>query len=168
MDIKKLSIDFYRDFEKEYFEAPKNAYLDYEPWDLKQQFGTFPKVNFAKKDPIVMIVHKGSKDGKELWLHEDNGRFVFRELECIKKGYDTQPPLMLWVEYTKEPTFILYKTHGYGRTKKEKSFFAYREENGYIYMKWVDKIMDATVFSYSTGVDWSEHQPNLVAYKKRF
>lgn len=169
MDISKLSIEFYRDFEKEFFDVPQNAYLNYEPWNFKQKFGTFPEVNFSKKDPTVLIMHKDSKEkgmDKELWLHEDNNKFTFRKLEQIKNGFDTQPPLILWVEYLKEPTFLLYKIEGIGITKKK--YLSYAEVNGYIYMKWNDNMNDASIFSYGTNVDWSEYHTDLVSTQKRF
>jgi len=172
MDISKLGVVFYRDFEKEYFEAPKNAYLNYEPWDIKQKVGTFPKVHFNRKDPTCMMVYKNGPEklnpteGKELWLYEKNNKFVFQELECIKNGFDTKPPLIFWVEYLKEPTFILYKTVGFGITQK--FFLVYKETNGYIYMGWTQDIKQATPFSYSTDVDWNEYHVDLVASDKKF
>ena len=166
MDISKLAIVFYRDFEREYFDVSKNSYLDYSPWDLKQRYGVFPEVNFSKKDPTCMIVQKNSPEGKELWLYEKNNKFVFQELECIKDGFDTKPPLILWTEYLKEPTFLLYKTEKFGITTKD--FLVYKEFNGYIYMGWTQDIKQATPFSYNTNVDWSEYHSDLVSWQKKF
>ncbi len=166
MDIQKLAITFYRDFEREYFDVPKNSYLNYSPWDLKQKYGVFPSVNFSKKDPTAMIVHKNSKEGRELWLYEKDGNFKFQELECKKNGFDHNPPLLLYTEYIKEPTFMLYKSVGFGVTTKY--FLVYAEKDNHIYLGWTKDIKKATVFSYSTGVDWSEYHSDLVSYQKKF
>jgi hypothetical protein len=176
MDIGKLGIVFYRDFEVEYFDTPKNAYISFAPFDLKQKYGTYPKTSFRKKDPMTFIVHKDSvdknlkriKEGIELFLHEDKetSNFVFRKVRCKINGFDHKQPLLLWVEYLREPTFILYKIKGFGTTKK--SYFVYKEFDDRIFMQWTDKIRNATVFSHDTNVDWREYHADLVATQKKF
>jgi hypothetical protein len=165
MDNKKLAIIFYRDFEREYFDVSENAYLDYSPWNRYQKYGAFPKVNFSKKDPICMISHKNSEHGKELWLYEKKNKFVFQELECIKNGFDHRPPLQLWTEYLKEPSFILYKIVGFGITKKY--YLIYLEKKDYIYLGWTQDVKSATIFLYDTNVEWGEYHSDLVVDQKR-
>jgi hypothetical protein len=111
-------------------------------------------------------MYKYSRHGNELWLYEDNNKFVFKKLEYLKNGFSYRQPLLLYTEYLKEPTFILYKNIGFGITKK--LFLIYQEKNNFIYLGWTDDIKKATVFSYSSKINWSEYHNNLVSYKKKF
>ena len=162
MNIDKLSISFFRDFEKEYFITSKAAYLDYSPWDFKREVGTYQIAMFHRKDPMCIIKLKNT----DLWLYEINNKFKFTKLKCIKNGFDHEPPIILWIEYLKEPTFLLYKIVGFGIPKKY--FLKYIEKDGYIYMKWDEDILKCTIFSYDHKVDWDEYHADLVGSKKKF
>ncbi len=162
MNIDRLSVEFYRGFEKEFFRPPKNSYLNYKPWDLKQRFGTYPKAMFQKKDPTCFIRLKNT----DLWLYEKDNEFKFMKIHMKEDGFDLEQPLLFWVDYLKEPTFLLYKIVGFGIPRNY--FLKYNERDGKIVMNWVTDMKNCTVFSQNDNVKWWEYNSDLVGYRKRF
>ena len=161
MNIDDLAIEFYKDFEKEYINTSKVAYLDYHPWikhEYKHKF--LPKVEFRRKDPVCIIKLKHTN----LWLYENDNKFIFKELQC--GNFDHIHPLIFWIEHLKERTFLLYKTVHFGIT--DKYYLKYIEKNGFIYMKWESNISNATVFSHDERVRWREYHADLVSSQKKF
>ena len=162
MNADKLKIEFVRDYEKEYFIAPKTNYLNYYPWDTQYEEGVYPRVMFSKKEPMCIIKQKN----KDLWLYNNINKFYFGKLKCIKNGFDILPPQLFWIEYIKDNTFILYKTVKFGIT--DKYYLVYRETGDKIYMNWTTNIRDATIFSTQNDVRWNEYHSDLVGTEKRF
>ena len=58
MDVNKVNILFLRDYKKEFFDVPKNAYLNYTPVNLINKKGLYPITEFSRYDPITLIKHK--------------------------------------------------------------------------------------------------------------
>ena len=140
MDIHDLAIEFNRGYKKEYFKIPQNVSAGYSAWDRNQERGAYPPVKFHKKDPITLIRLRDT----DLWLYERDNKFMFQPVQWIKYGFATEQPLALWIEYPKERHFILYKTEGFGITKK--FFLVYAEHDGDVYLKWTRDISRATLF----------------------
>ena len=162
MDSSKLLITFQKHYEKEYFDIPKNAFFNFQPFDLEQKKGYYLKTMFSRKDQVCFIRLKK----KNLWLHEkENNKFIFSKISCIKDGFDKQHPLQLWIEYTREPSFVLFKWYD---SWKQKAYIRYKEKNGKVHIEWTTKLINATPFSYNQYVDWNEYQPDLVSFKKIF
>lgn len=150
MDVDNLSIEFVKSLEREDDSLPRTVYLNYAPFGPNnpndQSYPNRPeyvKAEFRKRDTVAYIKHKT----KNLWLYERGGRPIFMPLHCKKYGFYYELPVLCWIEYLREPTFIVYKPVGYGLDRSK--YLVYNEEGGKIKLKWVDDLLRATIFNFN-------------------
>ena len=142
MNINTLSIILVRDIYKEQFILSPGAYHPFSP--AKHNLNDiYLQINHRRKDHLCYIKYKN----KDLWLYEKNGKPVFLPLHCKKYGYDYDYPTVYWIEYIKEPTFIMYKPKGYNNP--ELYYLQYKEDNDKIIVSWEKDIKKATIFSFT-------------------
>ncbi len=160
MDVNKVSVVFLRDYKREHFDVPVNAYLDYTPINVINKEGVYPVTEFSRYDAVTLIKHKY----KELWAYEDRkGNLIMVPLSCNGDGFAPFTPVQFYVEYLDEPSFVLYKQPKFGSGLKFK-FLKYEErpplvtsnnKGNIIVMSWVDDVKKATPF-FHDKIEWSE------------
>jgi|AntRauTorckE6833_2_1112554.scaffolds.fasta_scaffold05893_1 hypothetical protein len=155
MDIDKTPLIFVRDLKKEYFEIPNTVYFPFSPVQKSNKGGKYLEINFRKKDSICYIKHKT----KNLWLYYKNGKAIFKPLHCKKTGFYYEQPTVCWIQYLKEPTFMIYKPIGYG--KKEVHYLVYNETDKTFNIRWSKFINEGTVFSFNKVI-WSTYLSETV------
>jgi len=167
MDVNKLSVLFLRDYRREHFDVPVNAYLNYTPINVINKEGLYPVTEFARYDAVTLIKHKY----KELWVYEDvKGNLFMAPLKCNENGFAELVPVQFYVEYLDEPSFVLYKQPKFGSGLKFR-FLKYVEgpipsmnmgingkrtgDDNAIIMSWVDDVKKATPF-FHDKIEWNE------------
>jgi len=150
MDIDKVSIILVRDIYKEQFLLSPNAYHPFSP--AKHNLNDiYLKISNRRKDHMCYIKYKN----KDMWLYEKNGKPKFLPLHCKKNGYDHHYPTVYWLEYLKEPTFVIYKPKGFNNPGIY--YVKYKEDNEKIIIKWVKNINNSTIFSFNP-----EHNEEII------
>ena len=157
--IEDLKIEFMTSFKKEYNEIMLNRMYQYQP--LQNTDGIYQKAEFQRKPPFSYLKIKN----KELWLHPDpkNSNLFF--FDKIRYAYFTyRQPFVVWLQYTREGEFIIYRLLGYGLDSVIKrvhdkltniEYLNYNQDNDKINIKWVNDVNLATKFYYKK-VKWNE------------
>jgi len=157
--IDDLKIEFMTSFKKEYNEIMLNRTYQFQP--LQNTDGVYQKAEFQRKPPFTYLKIKN----KELWLHQDHKNsnlFFFDKIRCDDFTY--KQPFVVWLQYTREGEFIVYRLLGYGLDSVIKrvhdkltniEYLNYNQNNDKINIKWVDDVNLATKFYYKK-VKWNE------------
>jgi hypothetical protein len=140
--IEYAMIELVKDIHKEYLKLPATIYTPYKPINNYLDKGRYLLIEPRRKDHVGYVKVKG----KDLWLYMINGKLKFRNKFYDTKGFDYKQPLLVWLEYNREPTFLLYISTGYGEHVIK--YLKYEYKNNILKMSIVNDVFDATTFSY--------------------
>jgi hypothetical protein len=152
LDINQVSIVLMRDYEKEFFDLPKNMYSDYAPV-IELNTHRYKSILLEKKDPICYIKHKN----KDLWVYEDKnkGGFIFKPLQKDTVSFGKYiPPTVFYLEYIGEPIFFLYIPIAMGYTQPR--YISYNDDS--VLFSYTTSASNATKFIFTEiDLDWSNY-----------
>ena len=148
MDIDKIKIEFKKHYKKESLDISPSVYYNFYPVVAPYK-KIYKNVEFTRKDALGYIKLRGW----DYFLYDNE----FQKVHCDEKGFTHKQPQLVWIQYLREPTFVVYKTIGYANVIME--FLVYKEIDDTIKINWSQNINDATVFHFEY-VLWSQKLVN--------
>lgn len=157
INIEDADIDLIVDVHKEYFKIVPTVYTPFAPVPFRNDLATgrYLKIDPRKKDNKCYVKIKE----KNLWLYKNDDKIELKPLHCIKNGFDYAHPIKVWIEYLREPTFMLYLPTGYGEPVIR--YIRYEKFNNKLKLYIVKDVFYATTFSY----DHTKWHSNLALSK---
>jgi hypothetical protein len=154
INIEDTNIDLVRDVHKEYVKLPISKYLDHAPITygpkIEDDGGKYLHISLRKKDNLCYIKVKGL----DLWLYNIKGKPIFLPLHIKNDQFTFNQPVVCWIEYLREPTFIIYRSLGYGVGKSE--YLIHKKVGKKMILSWTPILVDATIFFYDK-IRWKAH-----------
>jgi len=153
-NVNSIGIEFLKDYKIE-----PNKFQTYGPYPIYENIGTYPIVEFRRKDPLGYIKLRNTK----LWLHGDvnKGNTYF---DVIRMGsYNWRQPLVCWFNYLTESSFVVYVLLGYGQDsitqrmcdRYSNSMYLIYSPQGPNIISWSNDMNQATVFVFDP-IPWSD------------
>lgn len=146
-NIDSLEIEFVKDINKEYFSLSETNYTSFSPVEENLDKGRYLKLEPLRKDNKCYIKIKN----KNLWLFKKNNTLSFKPLYLEDGDFYCEQPLVIWIEYLREPTFVAYISTGYGEPIIE--YLNYEYSNNLLKISIVKDIFRATTF-YCDHFNW--------------
>lgn len=166
INIIDAEFELFRDYNKEYLRFVTNKYSSVGLFDKSLENGRYPPVIYRHKDNLGYIKIKNKNKSKDLWLYDLNGRPAFRELFCSNGDFVVHQPVVCWIEYLRDNTFIIFRPLGNLATS-ERRYLKYIIDNANNSkplenrLKWMKDAEDASVFSFDK-IMWQEYHSENV------